>query len=207
VGPLAAGLALVLLAQAGAPAGAPGRPEAPPGLSWDEADALARTVARVSRRLRSGRPASAEPIVVTERALNSYLNLTLAPKMPPALSGLAVGLERDRLVARGELDLDRVKSKAPPGVGAGVLAFLSGTVPVELRGRLASGGGVGRLDVEEAVVAGVSLPPAMVAQIVAQSTRSEKRPQGFDLTTPFPLPYGARSIRLEPGRAVVDFSR
>jgi hypothetical protein len=142
---------------------------------------------------------------VTEKQLNSYVNLALAAKIPPALSDLALALDRDRLVARGMLDLDRVKSKVPPGAGAGFLAFLSGSVPVELRGRFSSTDGTGRVEVEEALVGGISLPPAVVAQVVGQSTRSQTRPQGFDILAPFPLPFTARRLRLEPGRALVDF--
>ena len=93
----------------------------------------------------------------------------------------------------------------PPGAGAGLLAFLSGEVPVELRGRFSSADGTGKVEVEEALVAGISLPPAVVAQIVGQSTRNAKRPQGFDLLSPFPLPFTARRVRLEPGRALVEF--
>ena len=143
--------------------------------------------------------------MVTEKQLNSYVNLALASKIPPALSGLVLRLDKDRLGATGLLDLDRVKSKVPPGAGAGLLAFLGGSVPVELRGRFSSGEGQGRVEVEEALVGGISLPPSLVAQIVAQSTKSEKRPQGFDILAPFPLPFTARRLRLEPGRALVDF--
>ncbi len=196
-----------LLLQAAPPKGDPVRLPAPAGLSWEESDVVARTVARVERRLRSGRPASVETIVVTEKQLNSYVNLALAAKIPPALSGLELRLEKDRLGARGLVDLDRVKSKVPTGAGAGFLAFLSGSVPVELRGRFSSAEGQGRLEVEEALVGGISLPPSLVAQIVSQSTRSEKRPQGFDILAPFPLPLTARRLRLEPGRALVDFFR
>ncbi len=78
-------------------------------------------------------------------------------------------------------------------------------MPVELRGRFSSAEGNGRVDVEEALVAGISLPPAVLAQIVSQSTRSAKRPQGIDILAPFPLPFTARRVRLEPGRALVDF--
>jgi len=204
MGLLSIGLAALLL-QAAPAKGNPVRPPAPAGLSWEDSDALARTVARVERRLKSGRPASREAIVVTEKQLNSYVNLALAAKIPPALSGLVFRLDRDRLGATGLLDLDRVKSKIPPGAGAGLLAFLSGSVPVELRGRFSSAEGQGRVEVEEALVGGIGLPPSLVAQIVAQSTRSEKRPQGFDILAPFPLPYTARRLRLEPGRALVDF--
>jgi hypothetical protein len=197
------GLAALLLGQAAPPRGDPVRPPAPAGLSWEDADWVAETVARIERRLGAGKPASRQTIVVTERQLNSYVSLSLAPKIPAGLSGLEIALQKDRLLARGVLDLDRVKSKIPQG--AGLLAFLSGTVPVELRGRFSSAEGSGRVEVEEALVAGISLPPAVLAQIVSQSTRSEKRPQGFDILAPFPLPFTARRVRLEPGRALVDF--
>ena len=193
----------LLLGQAAPPKGDPVRPPAPAGLSWEDADWVAETLARVERRLGAGKPATRQTIVVTERQLNSYVSLSLAPKIPPGLSGLELDLQKDRLFARGILDLDRVKSKTPQG--AGLLAFLSGSVPVELRGRFSSAEGRGRVDVEEALVAGISLPPAVLAQIVSQSTRSEKRPQGVDILAPFPLPFTARRVRLEPGRALVDF--
>ena len=200
------GLVALLLAQA-APAlkGDPVRPPAPAGLSWEDADWVAETVARVERRLSAGKPASRQAIVVTERQLNSWVNLSLASKIPEGLSAFELGLQKDRVVARGMLDLDRVKSKLPLGAGAGLLAFLSGAVPVELRGRFSSADGTGKVEVEEALVAGISLPPAVVAQIVSQSTRSAKRPQGFDILAPFPLPFTARRVRLDPGRALVDF--
>ena len=179
------------------------RPPAPAGLSWEDADWVAETLTRIERRLGAGKPASRQTIVVTERQLNSYVSLSLAAKIPPGLSGLELDLQKDRLFARGILDLDRVKSKIPQG--AGFLAFLSGSVPVELRGRFSSAEGRGRVDVEEALVAGISLPPAVLAQIVSQSTRGPQRPQGFDILAPFPLPFTARRVRLEPGRALVDF--
>ncbi len=201
------GLLALLLAQAPAPLkGGSVRPPAPAGLSWEDADWVAETVARVERRLSAGKPASRQTIVVTERQLNSWVNLSLAWKIPEGLSGFDLGLQKDRVVARGTLDLDRVKSKVP-GAGVGLLAFLSGAVPVELRGRFSSADGTGKVEVEEALVAGVSLPPAVLAQIVSQSTRSPKRPQGFDILAPFPLPFTARRVRLEPGRALVDFFR
>ena len=203
---LAIGLAALLLAQPPVPLkGGSVRPPAPAGLSWEDADWVAETVARVERRLSAGKPASRQAIVVTQRQLNSWVSLSLASKIPEGLSALELGLQKDRVVARAMLDLDRVKSKVPQGAGTGLLAFLSGAVPVELRGRFSSADGTGRVEVEEALVAGVSLPPAVVAQIVSQSTRSAKRPQGFDILAPFPLPFTARRVRLEPGRALVDF--
>ena len=190
-----------MLGQAAPPKGQPVRPPAPAGLSWEDADYVAGTIARIERRLGAGKPASRQPIVVTERQLNSYVRL--ATKLPPALTDLELGLQKDTLLARGTLDLDQVKSRMPQG--AGLLALLGGTVPVELRGRLWSAEGTGRVEVEQATVAGISLPASLVAQIVSQSTRNAQRPQGFDILAPFPLPYTARRVRLEPGRALVEF--
>jgi hypothetical protein len=203
VSPLFGSLALLVLAQAPAPA--PVRPAPPPGLSWEEADEIAETLARIERRLASGRPASRQAIVVTERQLNSYVNLSLAAKIPPGVSGLDLRLEKDRLGVRAMLDLDRVKERLPQEGASGLLAFLGGTVPVEIRGRVPSGAGKGRIEVEQATVAGVSLPVSVLAQVVALATRCERQPRGFDLLAPFDLPWTARRVRLEPGRALVEF--
>lgn len=191
----------LVLGQGAPPKGEPVRPPAPLGLSWEDAEWVAATLARIERRLGAGKPASSQPIVVTERQLNSYVRL--AAKLPAALTELEVGLQKDRLLARGTLDLDQVKAKMPQGTG--LLAFLSGTVPVELRGRLWSAEGSGRVEVEEATVAGIGLPATLLAQIVSQSTKDATRPEGIDILQPFPLPYGARRVRLEPGRALVEF--
>ena len=105
------------------------------------------------------------------------------------------------------LDLDAVRDKLPKTGASTLLSFLSGTVPVALKGRFQGASGQGQVVVEEAAVAGISLPPAMLSQIVAQATRSSKKPAGFDLLAPFPLPWTARSVRLEAGRAIVEFAQ
>lgn len=182
------------------------RPPAPAGLSWEDADELARTVTRMERRLRTGRAPADEPVVVTERQLNSYVNLSLAGLLPAGVSGLQLRLLKDRLGAEAQVDLDQVKGRLPPGATSGMLAFLSGVVPVELQGRLLAANGTGRVEIEQASVGGVSLPASLVAQMVSLSTRNAKRPQGFDILAPFPLPWTARDVRLEPGRARVSFA-
>ncbi len=183
------------------------RPKAPPGLSWEDADQVADTVARLERRLKAGKPASREPITVTERQVNSYVALALGAKLPRAVTGVSLRFEPERLAASGMLDLDAVRAKLPQGGASSLLAFLSGTVPVVLKGRLQAEGGEGKLDLEEATVAGISLPASLLSQMVAQATRSAGQPGGFDILAPFPLPWTARSVRLEPGRAVVEFAQ
>jgi hypothetical protein len=188
------------------PAATP-RPKAPEGLSWEDADQVAETVERLERRLKAGKPASREPITVSERQVNSYVTLALGSKLPASVSGLSFRFEPERLAASGMLDLDAVKDKLPKTGASTLLSFLGGTVPVTVKGRFRGASGQGQVVVEEATVGGISLPPSMLAQIVAQSTRSATKPAGFDLLAPFPLPWTARSVRLESGRAVVEFAQ
>jgi hypothetical protein len=198
-------LALLLSAQA-AEASPEARPAPPrPGLSWEEADTVARHLRRIGRRLRSGRPASKDTIVVTEGELNSFVNLSLAEKIPPELSDLEFQLDRDHLGARALLDLDRLREKLPEGGPTSFLSMLSGTVPVELLGRLESDEGLARVDLETVLIGGVNLPPSLLAQIVSFATRTEDHPEGLDIGAPVALPWTAKSIRLEPDRALFDF--
>jgi hypothetical protein len=201
---LAVGLALLLVAQEPARA-SDGRPAPPPGLSWEEADTVARTLKRIGRRLRTGRPASEDTIVVTERQLNSFVNLSLADQIPEEVSQLELRLGKDRLGASALLDLDRLRTKLPEGGPYTLLSMLSGTVPVELLGRVESAEGLVRIDLEEAAIGGMGLPPSLLAQIVSFATRSEERPEGVDIGAPLALPWTARCVRVEPGRALFDF--
>jgi len=177
-----------------------------PGLSWEEADVVARTLRRIDRRLRSGRPASKETIVVTERQLNSFVNLSLGDRIPSEVTDLELRLEPGRLAAHATVDLDQLRSKMPEGTAAtALLALLSGPVPVELRGRVAGADGMGQLTLEEARVGGVGMPPSVLAQLVALATRTEEQPKGVDIGAPQPLPWTARRLRVESGRLLVDF--
>lgn len=200
-------LALALALAAPVPAQSPDNRPAPAraDLAWEDADYVARMLRRVDRRLRTNRRASKETIVVTERQLNSFVNLTLGEKIPPEVSGLVLSLRRDRLGARANVDLDQLRSKIPESGAGAFLSMLSGVVPVELAGSVQSAEGLLHVRLEEVLVGGVSLPPALLAQIVSFATRNDERPNGLDIAAPVALPWTARQIRVEPGRALFDF--
>jgi hypothetical protein len=193
----------LLLVGAQAPPAAEVRP-APPraGLSWAEADTLARKIQEVEELRRSGKPVPRQTVQVTEAQLNSYLNLTLGSRMLKGVTDLDVHFENERLAARALVDLQRLPIKGSLGVFGGLLG---GSVPVELRGRLPNKDGQGTIDVEELRLSGYSMPRSMLAQIVSASTRTSENPAGFDINAPFRLPYDVRSVRFEPGKAVVEF--
>lgn len=180
-----------------------GRGATPPGTSWHEADSLSRKILALEKR-RVERSTKRETILVTEGELNSYLSLAYASKMPKGVSGVSVRLDQDRIEASGVVDLEQVN---PPKDKSrfSLLSMLAPTVPVLLRGRLVNQEGFGTLEWEEVRLSALPLPLTALAQMVATATRSARYPNGWDIQAPFRLPYAARRIRLEPGRAFLDF--
>ena len=182
------------------------RPPPPrPGLSWAEADVLAQALEEVAAAFKAGKPVTKQSLVVTEAQLNSYLNLTLGPNMPPGVSEVAVQLADNGLVARAKVDLDRVPLKRPTGGAWSLYSLLYGVVPVEISGRLLARDGMGTIDLKEARLGNWPVPASLVGQLVSSATKSAANPQGFDIQAPFRLPYAMRRVRFELGRAVVDF--
>ena len=189
----------VLLATGEAPAAAS-------TVSLVAARAMVEKLGSLEKRAKLRKPARKAPVSVSEAEVNSYVNLTRGSEMPKGLSDVIVRFERDRLVARGLLDLDQVKGRAPLPEGLeGLLRFLSGTVPVEATGRLRMvSEGVGAVAIEDAHLATLPVPTTVIEWLAAWATKSAEHPQGFDITSPFRLPYALKRVRLEPGRALLD---
>src|SRR5690242_11040412 len=190
---------IVLLVTGGAPA-------ADSVVSPVNAQAMVEKLAALEKRAKLGKPPRKVPMSVSESELNSYLNLTRGSEMPKGLSDVMVRFEQDRLMARGMLDLDQLRGRAQPIEGLdGLLGFLSGKVPVEMTGRLRIvSEGVGAFAIDDARLATVPVPVTVIEQLVVWATTSAESPQGFDIHSPFRLPYALRRVRLEPGRALLD---
>jgi hypothetical protein len=174
-----------------------------PGLSWTDADSLSRKLATIEEH-HKGKSGRLKPVPVTQGELNSYLNLSYASELPRGVSDVEVRLGRERIEAKGSVDLEQVRGKiVTPSWSP--LALLGGQVPVELGGRLVNKDGFGTIELDTAYVANIRVPISVVEQIVASSTRSEKHPEGFDIHAPFRLPYSVNRVRVEPGKAVLEF--
>jgi hypothetical protein len=125
--------------------------------------------------------------------------------MPPGVSNLEVHLEAERLLARALVDLDRVQGRMPTQGPFNPLSLLSGAVPAALRGRLPSKDGFASLQFEEVRLGAFPIPISFLAQIISSATRTPENPQGFDIQSPFRLPYALKRVRLQPGQAVLEF--
>lgn len=170
-----------------------------------EADTLDRKFDDLSERHKSGKVARGKSLLVTEQELNAYLNLSPSVKMPRGLSDVVVRLEAERIHATGLLDLEKVRDKMPNLSPLSPLYWLSGQVGVLLRGRVLNDDGFASIEWEDVRVGNVPVPIALLHQIVSSTTKNESYPDGFDIRAPFALPYSMRQVRIQPGRAFLDF--
>lgn len=197
-------LALVVLTS-GLAAGQEVRQAPPrPGLSWSEADSLGRKLATFEQRIKH-RAGKAQTMAVTQSEINSYLNLSYAAQMPKGVSDVDVRLGRERIEARGWVDIDQYRDRLVLPTWS-PLGFIGGRVPVDLAGKFVNAeDGFGAIEWESVSVASFRMPIRMLEQFVSSATRTERRPEGVDIHAPFRLPYRVQKIRLEPGQAIVVF--
>jgi hypothetical protein len=171
-------------------------------LSWEQANSLTRKLEDIERR-RAQPKKRPQSVLFTQGEVNSYLNLAYAERLPKGVKDVLVRLDRDRMQVKGLVDIDRVKGKVESG--GGLLSFLSGDVPVEATGKVSGKDGFGQVTWESVYVGGVRLPISALEQMVRSSTRTEEQPDGFDIHAPFRLPYSVEKLRVEPGRALLEF--
>jgi hypothetical protein len=199
-------LALSLLAAQAAPS--PGAVPTEAAVSWAEARSFAQKLEQLEQLERGSRPGARpaqRPMVVTEGELNSYLNLSLGDKMPAGLADVKLALDSDRIAARAVVDLERVRGRAPASGPWSPLSYLSGRVPLEVRGRYRNAQeGFGALEVEQILLASFPVPVSLLEQLVsAASPRDEGR--RIDIQAPFRLPYAAKRLRVQKGQARLEF--
>ncbi|HEY5908446.1 MAG TPA: hypothetical protein VIZ31_10405 [Vicinamibacteria bacterium] len=201
---IAAGGAALALSSPRALAGEVAAP--PRTFSVEAAEALVQKLDTMARRAQKKKPPREKTVTVTEGELNSYLNLTLAKKIPKGITDLEVTMERDRLAARALVDLAEVQGKIPAGSMGGLLAFLSGKVPLLARGRVQpTEAGFGAISIEEVQLSTLPIPVSVVEQLIGSATKSAESPEGFDIRSPFRLPYDLKRIRLQPGQALLEY--
>ena len=174
-------------------------------LSRRDADSLLAKLSTINRRaMASARPSSAERITpISERELNAYLRFHAASEFPVGVVEPYVWMLDDgRVAGRAIVDLDAVRQQKPRG-WTDPAGYLSGRVPVQAVGRLTTQNGVGRLQLESAEVSGITVPAAVLQEIVSYYTRTPQAPAGVSLDAPFQLPAAIREVRLAKGNATV----
>jgi hypothetical protein len=170
--------------------------------SWTkaDADALQRKLFLIAANGVAARP-EARRTTVTEREVNAFLQSRV--DLPEGVVDPVVTILPDGVLqGRAVVDLDVVRASQPRG-RMSAWNLLSGQLPVEVSGVLATGDGVGAFSLGQATVGGVPVPNALLHEVVSYYSRSEAQPDGVDIEAPFRLPARIREIQTTQGEAFV----
>lgn len=169
-------------------------------LSREAAERCAEKIREMERFIPEKASGKSLSTPFTEEEINSYLQLVLKPRYHPSLRSLQVRFEQDRLRTRAVIDFDRLRTSST-GLFRNLLAYMfSGTRTLDADGRLHTGNGRGRYELEQARFDGRVLPSGLVHEIIAAVGMRQTPP--FNPTEPSTLPYGIERVDIEPGRLV-----
>lgn len=147
--------------------------------------------------------APARTTTISDAELNSYLRFNAGPQVPvgvlePTINAVGEGLVSGRAI----VDLDVVRRQKQRG-WLDPLGYLSGRLPVTASGHLTTGDGKGRFQLDSAEISGVTVPKAVLQELLSFYSRSAENPNGINMDAPFELPVSIREIRVGAGTSTV----
>ena len=150
--------------------------------------------------LKSAKPRAT---TVTDVELNAYLKFSAGSQVPvgvlePTLNALGNG----RVSGRAIVDLDVVRKQKQRG-WLDPLGYLSGRLPVTAAGTLTTRDGTGQFQLQSAEISGVTVPKAVLQELLSFYSRSADNPNGIDMDEPFELPSRIREIRVGAGTSTI----
>lgn len=170
-----------------------------------DADRFQAKLVRIVQFGEAKPPRGAKPVStpLTDTEVNSYLRFHAADQIPvgvlePTLQAAGAG----RVSGRAVVDLDAVRKQKERG-WLDPLGYLTGRLPVTATGRLTTSGGRGQFQLESAEISGVTIPKAVLQELLSYYSRSPEKPSGIDMDAPFELPSRIREIRVATGTATV----
>jgi hypothetical protein len=151
---------------------------------------------RASRR-------AAQSTVVSDVEVTSYLRYHARDQVPtgivePVLTALGEGIVSGRAI----VDLDAVRTQKQRG-WLDPAGYLTGKLPLTVRGRLTTAEGVGRFSLESAELSGVTVPKSLIQELLSYYSATPDDPDGINMDDPFELPSQIREIRVAPGAATI----
>jgi hypothetical protein len=148
-------------------------------------------------------PRAARTTQVTDAEVNAYLKYSAGDQVPvgivdPALSALGNG----RVGGRAVVDLDAVRKQKKRG-WTDPLGYLTGRLPVTAAGTLTTQNGLGKFQLESAAISGVTIPKALLQELLSYYSKTTQNPAGINMDDPFVLPAGIREIKVGRGSATI----
>ncbi len=147
-------------------------------------------------------PRASRTTQVTDAEVNAYLKYS-ASGVPvgivdPTLSALGNG----RVGGRAIVDLDAVRKQKKRGWGD-PLGYLTGRLPVTAAGTLTTQNGTGKFQLESAEISGVTIPKALLQELLSYYSKTPENPAGINMDDPFALPSAIREIKVGQGTATI----
>ena len=172
-------------------------------LTRQHGDAFAKKVVVVQNHANEG---VNKPLATsfTQVETNSYLKYNATELLPTGLTQPEITMHgQNRVSAKAIVDLDIVRQKQSSGGWFDPTSYLTGKLLVTAAGRVITGDGRGRVELESAEVSGVPIPKTFLNQMVNFFTRTEDNPRGSTVDDVFELPAKIKRIDSEQGRFTV----
>jgi hypothetical protein len=172
-------------------------------LSQEQGNSLARKIESINQNA-AVEPSRPKTTPVSELEINSFLAFNVKDKIPRGLTNPQIQLTGDgQVFGRVYVDLDEFKRQRSSGGMIDPFNYIAGQVPVNARGILRTKEGVGQFQLTAADIHGVPLPKPLVQELVSFFSRTQERPNGFNIDEPFNLPAKIRTITIKSAEALV----
>jgi hypothetical protein len=141
--------------------------------------------------------------VVSDVEVTSYLRFHARDQVPVGIVDPVLNAQAEGIVAgRAIVDLDAVRKQKERG-WLDPMGYLTGRLPLNVRGRLTTQNGTGRFILESAELSGMTVPKSLVQELLTFYSRTPEDPDGINMDDPFELPAQIREIRVTPGTATI----
>ena len=181
------------------------QPQGQPRLSRADGDRFQTKLTRIVTLGNTPRGAKqqAQSTTVSDAEVNSYLRFHAQDQIPVGIVEPILNAHGDGIVTgRAIVDLDAVRKQRQRG-WLDPMGYLTGRLPLTVRGRLTTQNGMGRFQLESAEISGVSVPKTVVQELLSFYSRTPEDPDGINMDDPFELPAQIREIRVAPGAATI----
>ncbi len=139
---------------------------------------------------------------LSETDLNSYLTTKLEKADRKGLESISVRLKQGSFVTVVTVNMDQVQFKDQSLTASLLSVLLRGAHTLEVEGRLQVQEGIGKYQVQQASLDGIALPASVMEMVVSTLGRQQDPP--FDLSEPFPMPYGISTVDVQPGQLTLE---
>ena len=139
---------------------------------------------------------------LSETDLNSYLTTKLEKADRKGLESISVRLKQGSFVTVVTVNMDQVQFKDQSLTASLLSVLLRGAHTLEVEGHLQVQEGIGKYQVQQASLDGIALPASVMEMVVSTLGRQQDPP--FDLSEPFPMPYGISTVDVQPGQLTIE---